>query len=94
MYSATCHHRYWSLRKARIDSQIFLKSALDAEVSTLTSVDAFKRLLLAAKSIAYSASASGVYLSTELFQRLGIADRVLAKSRKVQSEPVGAGAAS
>ena len=29
--------------------------------------------LLAAKSIGYSASASGTYLSTELFPRLGIA---------------------
>jgi molybdate transport system substrate-binding protein len=56
----------------------------------ISSVDALTRTLLQAKSIAYSDSASGVYLSTELFQRLGIADRVLAKSRKVQSEPVGA----
>ena len=33
MYSATCHHRYWSLRKASVDSQAFLKSALVAETS-------------------------------------------------------------
>ena len=32
------------------------------------------RTLLAAKSIAYSDSASGVYLATELFPKLGIAD--------------------
>jgi len=53
------------------------------------SVDAFKKTLLAARSIAYSDSASGVYLSTVLFQRLGVADQVLPKSRRILSEPVG-----
>src|SRR5262245_44112359 len=38
----------------------------------ISSLDALKRTLLAAKSIAYSSSISGVYLSTELFPRLGI----------------------
>lgn len=37
----------------------------------ISSVDGLKRTLLQAKSIAHSASASGVYLSTELFPRLG-----------------------
>jgi molybdate transport system substrate-binding protein len=55
----------------------------------VSSVDAFKRALLQAKSIAYSASVSGVYLSTELFQRLGIADEVLPKSRRIEGERVG-----
>jgi molybdate transport system substrate-binding protein len=54
----------------------------------LGSVDAVKRALLAAKSIAYSDSASGVYISTELFQRLGIADQVKGKSRMIPAEPV------
>lgn len=54
-------------------------------------VDALKRTLLQAKSIAYSASVSGDYLSTELLQRLGIADRVLAKCRRIEGgERVGA----
>ena len=56
----------------------------------ISSVDALKRTLLEAKSIAYSASVSGLYLSTELFQRLGIADQVAAKSRRVERERVGA----
>jgi molybdate transport system substrate-binding protein len=56
----------------------------------ISSVDALKRTLLQAKSIAYSSSVSGVYISTELFQRLGIANQVLAKSRKVDGEPVAA----
>jgi molybdate transport system substrate-binding protein len=44
---------------------------------------------LNAKSIAYSDSASGVYISSELFQRLGIADQVSGKSRMIPAEPVG-----
>lgn len=56
----------------------------------ISSVDALKRTLLQAKSIAYSASVSGVYLSTELFQRLGIADQMASKSRRIEGERVGA----
>jgi molybdate transport system substrate-binding protein len=52
-------------------------------------VEAFKRTLLGAASIAYSDSASGVYLSTVLFKRLGIADRLMAKSKMIEAEPVG-----
>jgi molybdate transport system substrate-binding protein len=54
------------------------------------SVEALKRTLLQASSIAYSASVSGVYLSTELFPRLGIADQVRAKSQRIERERVGA----
>src|SRR5882724_4350306 len=56
----------------------------------ISSVDALKRTLLQAKSIAYSSSVSGLYLSTELFQSLGIADQVAAKSKRVERERVGA----
>jgi molybdate transport system substrate-binding protein len=55
----------------------------------ISSVEALTRTLLAARSIAYSASASGVYLSTELFPRLGIADAIKDKSRRIESERVG-----
>jgi len=54
----------------------------------ISSADALKRALLAAKSIAYSDSASGVYVSTEMFQRLGIADAMKDKARKIPAEPV------
>jgi len=54
----------------------------------ISSVDALKRTLLQAKSIAYSASASGVYLSTELFQRLGVAAAIAGKSQRIESERV------
>jgi len=56
------------------------------DISTL---DALKRTLLAAKSIAYSDSLSGVYLSTELFPKLGIADQIKNKTRKIEADPVG-----
>jgi molybdate transport system substrate-binding protein len=56
----------------------------------ISSVEALKRALLQAKSIAYSASVSGVYLSTELFPRLGIADEIKGKSRRIEGERVGA----
>jgi molybdate transport system substrate-binding protein len=52
-------------------------------------VDALRRTLLQATSIAYSASASGVYLSTELFERLGVADQIKGKSQRIESERVG-----
>jgi molybdate transport system substrate-binding protein len=56
------------------------------DISTLESL---KRTLLAAKSIAYSGSVSGVYVSTELFQRLGIADAIRSKCIRVDTEMVG-----
>ena len=57
----------------------------------LSSVEALKRTLLEAKSIAYSASVSGEYLTKELYQRLGIAEQVMSKSRLIGGgERVGA----
>ena len=55
----------------------------------ISSADAVKRALLAAKTIAYSDSASGVYVSTEMFARLGIADEMKDKARKIPATPVG-----
>jgi len=50
---------------------------------------AFRKTLLDAKSIAYSDSGSGTYLSTKLFPQMGIADRIAGKSRKVRGPPSG-----
>jgi molybdate transport system substrate-binding protein len=44
-------------------------------------VEQFRRVLLDARSIAYSESASGVYISTEMFKKLGISDQVAGKQR-------------
>jgi molybdate transport system substrate-binding protein len=57
----------------------------------LSTVDALKRTLLQAQSIAYSASVSGDYLTKELYQRLGIAGQLMSKSRLIGGgERVGA----
>lgn len=56
----------------------------------LSTLDALRAALLAAPSIAYSDSASGVYFATELVQRLGVAEQVLPKSRRILTERVGA----
>ena len=53
------------------------------------SADAVRRALLAAKTIAYSDSASGVYVSTEMFDKLGIKDAMKDKARKIPATPVG-----
>ena len=45
--------------------------------------------MLAAKSIGYSDSGSGTYLSTTLFAKLGVSDQVARKSRKVRGPPSG-----
>jgi molybdate transport system substrate-binding protein len=54
----------------------------------ISSADTLKRALLAAKSVAYSDSASGVYVSTEMFGKLGIADEMKDKARKIPATPV------
>jgi molybdate transport system substrate-binding protein len=53
------------------------------------SVEALRNTLLNAKSIAYSDSGSGAYLSTTLFKKLGVADEIAPKSRKVRGPPSG-----
>jgi molybdate transport system substrate-binding protein len=55
----------------------------------ISSVENLKQILLNAKSIAYSDSASGIYLSAELFPRLGIADKIKSKCKRIQGEMVG-----
>jgi len=55
----------------------------------ISTVDALRQALLAAKSIAYSDSASGVYIRNEMFRKLGIADQVAGKAQMIPAEPVG-----
>jgi molybdate transport system substrate-binding protein len=55
----------------------------------ISSAEALKRALLAAKTVAYSDSASGVYVSTEMFDKLGIKDVMKDKARKIPATPVG-----
>ncbi len=53
------------------------------------SVEALRDTLLSAKSIAYSDSGSGTYLSTVLFPKLGIADQIALRVQKVRGPPSG-----
>jgi molybdate transport system substrate-binding protein len=80
----------------RADSKVELARSLigmvvraGAAKPDIGSVEALRSTLLAAKSIAYSDSGSGTYLSTTLFSKLGVADQVAVKSRKVRGPPSG-----
>jgi len=78
---------------SRVDlvrSSIAMAVRAGAPKPDISSVEALKRTLLAAKSIGSSDSASGVYLRTELFPRLGIADAIKSKSKVIEAfERVG-----
>jgi molybdate transport system substrate-binding protein len=81
--------------KVVADSRVDLvRSLIGVAVKTgapkpdISSPDALKRALLAAKSVAYSDSASGVYISTEMFAKLGIADEMKDKAKKIPADPV------
>jgi molybdate transport system substrate-binding protein len=81
------------LADSRVDlvrSAIGVAVRAGAPKPDIGTVAALRKALLDAKSIAYSGSVSGNYVSTELFQKLGIADQVAAKSRKIDRERVGA----
>ncbi|HXV09271.1 MAG TPA: substrate-binding domain-containing protein [Burkholderiales bacterium] len=54
----------------------------------VSSGEAVKRAVLAAKSVVYSTGPSGIYLAA-LFERMGIASQVKAKLKQVQGEPAG-----
>ena len=56
----------------------------------ISTVSKLREALLNAKSIAYSASASGTYLSTELFPKLGVAEQMKVTAKRILSERVGA----
>jgi ABC-type molybdate transport system substrate-binding protein len=77
---------------SRVDlarSQIAMAVRSGAPKPDISTVDRFKQALLNARSIAYSDSASGVYIQNEMFAKLGIADAVRAKSKMIPATPVG-----
>jgi molybdate transport system substrate-binding protein len=53
------------------------------------SVELFRKALLSAKSIAVSDSGSGRFILETLLPKLGIADQVMTKTRKVRGPPSG-----
>ena len=55
----------------------------------ISTVEAVRNTLLNAKSIAYSDSGSGTYIATTMLPKMGIADQVASKARKVRGPPSG-----
>lgn len=70
------------------DSAIGMVVRAGAPKPDITTVAALKDTLLHAKSVAYSDSASGVYIQNELFKRLGIEDQIRPKATMVPKIPV------
>lgn len=78
-----------SSRVELADSRIGLVVREGAPKPDISSVEGLKKTLLAAKSVAYSDSASGVYIEDQLFKRLGIEDQLKPKSKMIPKIPVG-----
>jgi molybdate transport system substrate-binding protein len=77
---------------SRVDlarSPIAMAVRAGAPKPDISTVDRFRQALLNARSIAYSDSASGVYIQNEMFPKLGIADAVRTKSKMIPATPVG-----
>ena len=70
------------------DSRIGMVVREGAAKPDISSPEALKHVLLHAKSIAYSDSASGVYIERELFKKLGIEEQVKAKAKMIPRIPV------
>ena len=64
-----------------------------APVPDISTVDKLRSVMLNAKSIAYSDSASGVYIESEMLKKLGIEEQVKGKSKMIPAEPVAMGVA-
>lgn len=60
-----------------------------APAPEIATVEQLRQALLDARSIAYSDSASGVYIEREMFKKMGIEDQVRGKSRMIPATPVG-----
>ncbi|NHX02664.1 substrate-binding domain-containing protein [Pseudomonas koreensis] len=71
------------------DSRIGLVVREGAPKPDISSVESLKKTLLDAKSVAYSDSASGVYIEKELFSKLGVEDQLKPKAKMVPKVPVG-----
>ncbi|CAJ0701573.1 substrate-binding domain-containing protein [Ralstonia mannitolilytica] len=76
------------------DSRIGMVVRKGAAKPDISSPEALRQALLHAKSIAYSDSASGVYIERELFRKLGIEAQVKAKAKMIPRIPVASVVAS
>jgi molybdate transport system substrate-binding protein len=71
------------------DSRIGMVVRAGEAKPDIGSVEAFRRTLLAAKSVAYSDSASGVYIQNQLFEKMGIEAQMKPKATMIPKIPVG-----
>ena len=69
------------------DSPIGMVVKKGADIPDISSETTLRNTLLQARSIAYSDSASGRYVSEELFKKLGIEKEVTGKATKVERIP-------
>jgi len=75
-------------------SRVGLAVRAGAPKPDISTAEAFKATLLNAKTIGHSIGPSGEYFSTELIQRLGIADALKPKITVVRGRPVAAAVAA
>jgi molybdate transport system substrate-binding protein len=73
-----------------VRSMVGMAVRAGAPLPDISTPEKFTEVLLNASSIGYSASASGIYLSTELWPAMGIWEELQGKSRRIVSERVGA----
>lgn len=71
------------------DSRIGLVVRQGAPKPDISSVEGLKKTLLDAQSVAYSDSASGVYIEQQLFKKLGVEDQLKPKAKMIPKVPVG-----
>ena len=77
-------------RRDLVRSSIGMAVRAGAAVPDISTPEEFRQVLFEAESIGYSASASGTYLSTVLFPKLGIWEQLEPKSERILSERVAA----
>lgn len=84
-------NEHWLLPGSRVelaDSTIGMVVKQGEAQPNINTVAELRDTLLQAKSIAYSDSASGRYVSEHLFKKLGIADKINDKAHRVERIPV------
>lgn len=70
-------------------SKIAMAVKAGADKPDISTMDGFKAALSKAKSIAYSDSASGVYIENELYKKIGMEAELKPKSKMIIAERVG-----